>query len=603
MSSFDHINSILVADIGNVHTRLVLIDIVEGQYKLVASARSRTTAEPPLGSASLGIEHAAQHLTSLIGRRLLGPSAEQMFQIPETNGHGVDEFLATSSAGRPMRVFLIGLTPEISIGSARRALAGSYVTITDMLNPDDVRSEEEQINAILSGDPDLIFIVGGTDDGAEDLVLNMVQTVATALSLVRRGRIPSVLFAGNQSLKARVNDLISPITDIFFAKNVRPSLHDEQLFPAQIELALVYDDYRSKSQGGFADIGRHSQVGVVPTTQGYISAIRYMSELPQKGIGPLYVDVGSANSVLVGSVRRETKFSIQTDLGLGQHMVSALEKVKLENVLRWLPFDITPDDLWDYAYNKQLRPATVPNTSEELMIEQALGREIVRMMMANVRESWGLGEGVLLPDFQPIIAAGAILTEAQHPGISALLLLDALQPVGVTELYLDPHNFISAVGVIAYLKPLITVQALESGGLVSLGTAFNPLGRARYGQEAMYIQIRSEDGQVMNRTVQGGEIWMAPVLPGVTVELRLKLRRGLSINGKSKLRMKVTAGAAGIIFDARGRPLAMPRPKDRAVRYAKWQLAMMGRDARTAEIPMPPSPDELAMPDLEMEGM
>ncbi|HEX3050563.1 MAG TPA: hypothetical protein VHP83_07915, partial [Aggregatilineaceae bacterium] len=124
-----------------------------------------------------------------------------------------------------------------------------------------------------------------------------------------------------------------------------------------------------------------------------------------------------------------------------------------------------------------------------------------------------------------------------------------------------------------------------------------------YGQEAMYIQIRSEDGQVMNRTVQGGEIWMAPVLPGVTVELRLKLRRGLSINGKSKLRMKVTAGAAGIIFDARGRPLALPRPKDRAVRFAKWQLAMMGRDARAAEAPAPPSPDELAMPDLEMEGM
>jgi len=30
---------------------------------------------------------------------------------------------------------------------------------------------------------------------------------------------------------------------------------------------------------------------------------------------------------------------------------------------------------------------------------------------------------------------------------------------------------------------------------------------------------------------------------------------------------------------------------------------MMGRDARTAEIPTPQSPEELAMPDLEMEGM
>ena len=28
--AFEHVNSLLVADIGNVHTRLVLIDVVEG---------------------------------------------------------------------------------------------------------------------------------------------------------------------------------------------------------------------------------------------------------------------------------------------------------------------------------------------------------------------------------------------------------------------------------------------------------------------------------------------------------------------------------------------------------------------------------------------
>ncbi len=57
----DDINSILVADIGSVHTRLVLIDMVEGQYRLIASSRARTTAEPPLNNVSLGLDHAAQN--------------------------------------------------------------------------------------------------------------------------------------------------------------------------------------------------------------------------------------------------------------------------------------------------------------------------------------------------------------------------------------------------------------------------------------------------------------------------------------------------------------------------------------------------------------
>ena len=30
--AFEHVSSVLVADIGSVHTRLLLIDLVEGQY-------------------------------------------------------------------------------------------------------------------------------------------------------------------------------------------------------------------------------------------------------------------------------------------------------------------------------------------------------------------------------------------------------------------------------------------------------------------------------------------------------------------------------------------------------------------------------------------
>lgn len=580
--SFEHINSVLIADIGSVHTRLVLFDLVEGQYRLVASSRARTTAEPPIGSAVFGLEHAAENMSAQIGRQLLSPEPEHTFVIPETSGHGVDEFLATSSAGRPMKVFLVGLTPELSLMSGQRVLAGSYVRVVDTLSPDDLRSEEEQVNAILHDRPDLILIVGGTDDGASDILLDLVRRVQTALSLVVHGSLPSVLYAGNQALRQQVRRLLSPLTNVFFARNVRPSLHDEQLFPAQIELALVYDDFQSRSPGGFDEIGRQSQVGVVPTTQGYLSTVRYMGELPQKGVGPLYVDVGSANSVIVAGVRQQQHYRIRTDLGMGHHSVNALATVTPEQVARWLPFEIEHSALRDYVYNKQLRPMTIPAAREDLLIEQALAREIVRHLVQEARPAWDLGRGPLLPNFQPVIGAGAVLTEAQHPGISAMLLLDALQPTGVVELALDPHNMMSALGVIAYLKPLITVQALETGGMVRLGPAFCPLGQVRAGKDAMHVEVRLPNGQVFKEVVQGGDLWMAPVLPGITAEVRIRLRRGLSLGGKRRLRRRVTAGAAGIVFDARGRPLVMPRPQDRAEVYGRWQVAMTGYEAGPA---------------------
>lgn len=599
--AFEHVSSVLVADIGSVHTRLLLIDLVEGQYRLVAATRARTTASPPLGRATLGLEDAAQRMTNLIGRKLVSNEPDELFVMPERNGHGADEFLATASAGRPMRVLLVGLTREMSIASGLRALAGSYVTVTDVLTPDDPRDEEAQINAIVQGEPDLIVIVGGTDDGAELLVLDLATRVRDALTLLSGRRLPAVLFAGNQRLQTRIKELFSLLTDVFTAKNVRPTLRDEQLFPAQIELALVYDDYRSKSAGGFAEIGRQSQVGVVPTPQGYISTVRYLSTLPRRrgAAGPLIVDVGSANSVIVAGLHGETGYTIRTDLGVGHHFVNALEAVTPQRVIEWLPFDTTPDALWDYAHNKALRPGTIPTTPEELQIEQGLARAIVRALVADSRDRWRVDADGALPSFDPIIGAGAILTEAQTPGASAMLLLDALQPEGVTELQIDRSNLLSAAGVIAYLKPLITVQILESGGLLPLGTAFCASGQARYGRAAMHVQIQPESGPVINHTVRSGELWLAPVPPGVAARVTVRMRSGLTLGGKRRVRQRVVAGAAGIIFDARGRPLPTLRPRDRAARLKQWLAAVSAPDELSAPapgqtVPLATQPEESA---------
>ncbi len=583
-------NTILIADLGSVHTRLVLVDLVEGQYRLVASARSRSTAEPPLARVVLGLERATQDMEKLTGRKLLNPGSPAIFAVSTPQSDGIDAFLATSSAGQPMRVMLVGLTEAFSLISARRALGGTYVQIADTLTPYDTRSQEEQLNALLTGDIDLIMIVGGTDHGTTDLVHDLIARVEMALSLATSEQRPSVLFAGNRDLRDAVRTQLEPYTTVFVTQNVHPSTGEEQIFPVQIELAFVYDEHRSRSPGKFSEVGRVSAVGVVPTSQGYISAVRYMASMPgetndKHSIGPLCLDVGSATSVIAAGVHGQTHYTIRTDLGMGHQIVSTLETITPQAVQRWLPFEIDAEALWDYVYNKQLRPSTIPATIEELQIEQAIAREIVRALVNEARPAWEQGQSTLLPAFNPIFVSGAVLTEAQHPGISALMLLDALQPTGLVDLRLDPNNLVSSLGVVAYLKPLMTVQALESGGMVALGTAFCPLGRARAGRKAMTVRITTRDRRQIERIVRGGEIWSAPLLPGETVTVQVRLHGGLTINGKRRIKGTFTTGAAGLIFDARGRPLVLPRDRDRAARYTEWQMAMRGRERRPTATP------------------
>src|SRR5579859_3473476 len=133
------IHSILAADFGTVHTRLALIDQVAGQYRLVSYAQTLTTAVPPFGNVTIGMERAIEQLSSQTGRTfetrggglLLGERAD---------GTGVDQFVATASGGRPMRTVLVGLTPDVSLESGRRALGSIYAELTDILSLADLRT-------------------------------------------------------------------------------------------------------------------------------------------------------------------------------------------------------------------------------------------------------------------------------------------------------------------------------------------------------------------------------------------------------------------------------------------------------------------------------
>ncbi len=551
------INTILAADFGSVTTRVVLFDQVAGQFRLVSRAQALTTATPPLDDVSIGMTRAIEQLSASTGRTLL--TGNKLLMNERNNRSGIDLFTATASGGRPMRGVLVGLTPDVSLASGRRALGSIYIDLVDTLSLGDDRAQEMQVNAILSQRPDLILIVGGTDNGARESMLGLLNTVKLAVSLLPLGARPVILYAGNEALHEQVKALFSDDeVQLFVAANVRPTLTEERLNGAQLELALVYGAYKSNNAGGFSDVQGMSRLGVLPTANSYANVIRYLGELSDPGTGVLFVDVGSSTVTICAALRKESYISIRPDLGLGHSAVSSVEQVGAQNVLRWLTYPATENDLLNYVWNKTLRPATVPQSPEDLEMEYALTREVIRTALSTARQSWrGVDRNAALPTMRPIIGAGAVLSQVLEPGISALLLLDALQPSGVTDLRLDPYGVIAALGGIAYLQPLALVQVLEAGGLLSLGTAICPDGKPG-AANAMTVTVKYASGRTVQRTVESGGLRAIELPSGQKATVTVQCERGLTLNGRRKVTLTVEGGAAGIVFDGRGRPLVIP---------------------------------------------
>jgi uncharacterized protein (TIGR01319 family) len=397
--SFNRATSILAVDFGNIHTRGVLIDQVDGMYALIAQAEDRTTAGFPIGDASVGLARVLARLSDATGRRLLRPDGGLV--MPEQSDRsGVDLFLATASIGRPMRTILMGLVPDLSVMSGLRAAAGTYVDICESITLDDARTAQEQMNTIILRRPELIFITGGTEKGATDAVLELAGIARLASQLIPKAERPMILYAGNSVLVPRIQELFGDQT-VFIADNVRPSLEGESLESAQAQFGAAFDTIAEGRITGFERVGSMSGLGVLPTAQSYHVIADYLGRVTGN---VLIADVGSAVSTLSASVSlrqarargrrllnrraqrdRHVATSIRTDIGMGHSAEGLLRAAGIESVRSWLPFVATDDEIKTYALNKTLRPYTIPETHRTLYLEHALLRAGLRAQLSTTR--------------------------------------------------------------------------------------------------------------------------------------------------------------------------------------------------------------------------
>jgi hypothetical protein len=572
--------SILAADIGNVSTRVILVDVVDGRYRLLARGETRSTGGFPSGDVNVGIRRACEQIAEATGRKLIDVDG-RVLSPERTDRSGVDTFVATTSTGQTLRTVIIGLVPELSVASALRATAGTYVQVVEQISLADGRSDEDELNAIIHSRPDLIFIVGGVEAGADAPVMRLARLAQMACLLLKGGRMPIILYAGNSDLVDDIQDLFRGLATVLVAENIRPTLEEEKLENAARQLARAFDERQDQRGAGFKQLGDMSRVGILPTAQSYNLIASYLGQ--SLGGDVLLVDIGSAVSTLSASVNGRVSTVIRPDIGLGHSAESLYNLAGDAAVARWLPFVPSPNQIRHYALNKSLRPSTLPETTKGLFLEHGLLRAGIRALLDTARPGWsGRADVPLdspLPPFKRIIAAGAALTRTGSAGFNALLMLDSIQPTGVTELEADSYGILAVMGALAQVNPTAAVQVLDGLNLDRLGTAFNLSGKPAADRPALRVKIRLEaGGEPIKHDVPGGQVWVYPLATGQHATVEVSVRgRGLNIGGRGRVKMQVEGGSAGLIFDARGRMLPVAAEvRQRAAQLPAWIAAVTG---------------------------
>ena len=162
----------------------------------------------------------------------------------------------------------------------------------------------------------------------------------------------------------------------------------------------------------------------------------------------------------------------------------------------------------------------------------------------------------------------------------ALILLDALQPRGVTSLVLDRTMLISQLGAVATVAPIAAVQVNENDAVTHrLGTCVVPFGVMPPGEMAVRVGIEYINGRQVAVDVMSGTIEVIPLrtneqallslFPAPTVDV------GLGPGERARAAEEIDGGLVGLIIDARGRPLELPaNDKERQARLLQWMQAI-----------------------------
>jgi hypothetical protein len=444
--------------------------------------------------------------------------------------------------------------------------------IVQSISINDRRIVHDQIDETLLARPDLILFAGGTDQGASRSVKKMANLISAILRLIPLEQRPPVIFSGNHLMAKPVKEMLEPVAQVTTTFNIRPDLDNEEIDPAAQDLAEIVTQMQLKEINGLNQLASLSSDAPCPSSTAIGRIVRYLSKVgdPEKGI--LAIDLGSGSTTTASAQAGKMELNV-LPFGSSHGLAAFLEATPFGEITQWFTPEIDEASAYDQLWQKTLFPGSVPLTHEGVLVEQAATRQMLRLTMRELAQ-----QGVLVDKgYDSILLGGAAITQIGTPAQLLLMILDGLQPRGISTLILDSNSLLAALGASARVLPVMPVQVLETKAFTNLATVLTVTANAHTGAIIGHARLRK--GEKVSKTVEikQGTLTHLPLKIGDTAMLEFELNRGAQIESFdfSETNLKVKGGLCGIVFDSRGRPIKLPADKTkRGALFQSWNEAL-----------------------------
>ena len=450
---------VLLIDFGSTYTKVTAVDL-EGE-RLLGTADSYTTVQTDVGE---GLENALRKL-----EKVTGPL-------------DFEARYACSSAAGGLRMITSGLVPELTAEAARQASLGAGAKVLKVYS---FQLTEDDVDEILSINPDIFLLVGGTDGGNSECILHNARMLASA-----QFDFP-VVIAGNRSA-ARECARILDGHEVHICENVMPKFGVLNTEPTRLKIREIFLN-RIIQAKGLSKAASLIQGILMPTPSAVMKAMQLLAEgcEGEAGIGDLIaVDVGgattdiysmsdgmptAANTVYKGLPEPYAKRTVEGDIGMRYSIHGIVDAAGIQRVSALSGLDEKRcEELIDMlAHHTDVVPE--PGTELEkldyalasLAIETAVSRHA-----GSMEETYTLmgltyvQTGKDLRSVQQVIVTGGCLIHtARTKEIASHALYSMATPMSLrpakAEIRVDRHYILAAMGLLSEYYPQIALRIMK----------------------------------------------------------------------------------------------------------------------------------------------
>lgn len=568
---------IIATDVGSTTTKARFFHKKDGEWRFLVAGEAPTTVEAPYEDVTLGVQNAVREVEELTGHRLL--ASEGGMIIPYDGEKGVDLYCTTSSAGGGLQMMVAGLIKSMTAESANRAALGAGAIVMDVIARDDGRQTYQKISRIRSLRPDMILMAGGTDGGASQHVMEIAELIKAAEPKPRLGvayELP-IVFAGNIALRPQIETLLKEGFALDMVENIRPVLEQENTEPARRAVHELFMEHVMSHAPGYLKLMQWTDVDIMPTPAGEGMAMQLIANTYKENV--LGVGLGGATTNVYSIVDGRFVRSVSANLGMSYSVTNVMKEAGIDNIMRWIPFNLDKEEIASRLMNKMIRPTTIPQTLEDLIVEHSVAREALRLGLQHHRTIATRLKGVQLERtisdmFEQAVkesyvemmnidicaGTGGLLSHAPRRIQSMLILTDAWLTEGITRMMQDSVFMMPHLGVVSTVYRDAAWSIFDKDCLVRLGTSIAASGQTKFGEHVMDLTIEMPGGNKIEEKMMLGDLKLIHLTTDQTAKVLVEPGNLYDVGaGPGKeINATVQGGVAGLLLDARGRPLYLP---------------------------------------------